>query len=196
MWGNPTYRWDAMRAQGYAWWIQRLERSCELYDYVRLDHFLGFANFFSIPLGHTAKDGWWRVGPGRELFERAHEKLGDLPFVAEDLGVITPTVRTLVESCGFPGMDVVQFCDYDPKPGYEPEKYGAEGARDTARAMLLDMAASSADVFVCLLQDAMLLDDSARMNVPGVASGNWSWQATWKGVEGALELMQEIAGLR
>ena len=217
VWGNPTYRWDAMREQGYAWWIRRLERSCELYDYVRLDHFLGFANFFSIPLGHTAKDGFWRVGPGRELFERAHEKLGDLPFVAEDLGVITPTVRTLVESCGFPGMDVVQFCDYDPKPGYEPkpgriayasthdtqtlvgwcaEKYGAEGARDTARAMLLDMAASSADVFVCLLQDAMLLDDSARMNVPGVASGNWSWQATWEGVEGALELMRKIAELR
>ena len=239
VWGNPTYRWDVMRERGYDWWVARLRRSCELYDYVRLDHFLGFANYFSIPADGKAKDGHWRFGPGRALFERAHEELGDLPFVAEDLGVITPAVRTLLETCGFPGMDVVQFCDYDARKGYEPkpgriayasthdtqtlvgfctdaqakDEQGKDepgtdvvakgepgksepdekGAAATARRMLLDMSGSSADVFICLLQDAMLLGDDARMNVPGVAAGNWSWQTTWDAIEAAEPLLRELA---
>ena len=109
IWGNPTYRWHHLRETGYEWWMRRLERSFELYDYVRLDHFLGFSSYYSIPTGRQAADGRWNFGPGLDLFQKAYDRFGPLPFVAEDLGSITPAVRSLLSKTGFPGMDVIQF---------------------------------------------------------------------------------------
>ncbi|MBO4353187.1 MAG: 4-alpha-glucanotransferase, partial [Eggerthellaceae bacterium] len=133
VWGNPIYDWDALAADGYDWWLRRLERSLDLYDFVRLDHFIGFSRYFSIPAGEKATAGEYRPGPGLEFFEAAHRKFGPLPVIAEDLGSITPSVRALVAACGFPGMDIVQFVDGgDPLSGYQPrpEKIAYTGTHD------------------------------------------------------------------
>jgi 4-alpha-glucanotransferase len=109
-WGNPLYRWDVLAETGYAWWVQRIRRSCMQYDIVRLDHFRGFEAFWSIPGDEeTAVNGQWVKAPGEALFERLEQVLGPLPLIAEDLGVITPEVDALRLSRGMPGMRVLQF---------------------------------------------------------------------------------------
>jgi 4-alpha-glucanotransferase len=109
-WGNPLYRWDVMQAQGYAWWIDRLRWATRHFDYVRLDHFRGFAQFWEIPGGEkTAENGRWVDGPKDELFQHLRQALGGLPFFAEDLGYITPDVHALRERLKIPGMAVLQF---------------------------------------------------------------------------------------
>jgi 4-alpha-glucanotransferase len=109
-WGNPLYRWDAMRADGYAWWIQRLRWATRNCDYVRLDHFRGFDQFWEIPAAEpTAVNGRWVDGPRDDLFQKLREALGGLPFFAEDLGYITPEVHALRERLQIPGMAVLQF---------------------------------------------------------------------------------------
>lgn len=110
LWGNPLYRWEAHAQQGYRWWIERLRAVFALVDIVRLDHFRGFAAYWEVPAGEeTAINGRWVPGPGKALFEAARAALGDLPIIAEDLGVITPDVEELRDECGFPGMKVLQF---------------------------------------------------------------------------------------
>jgi 4-alpha-glucanotransferase len=110
LWGNPTYRWRAVRAEGYRWWTERFRRTFELVDLTRLDHFRGFVSFWAVPAGaKTAKAGRWRRGPGVELFEAVRRELGELPLVAEDLGSITPAVYRLRDRLGLPGMVVLQF---------------------------------------------------------------------------------------
>jgi 4-alpha-glucanotransferase len=110
LWGNPVYRWDVARAEGYRWWIERFRRTIELFDLTRIDHFRGFVSYWAVPAGaRTAKNGRWRRGPGVELFEAVRRELGGLPFVAEDLGNITPAVYRLRDRLGLPGMVVVQF---------------------------------------------------------------------------------------
>lgn len=109
-WGNPLYNWDRMREDGFGWWIERLRASFQLFDIVRLDHFRGFAACWEIPAGETtAQNGGWVETPGRELFSAVRDTLGDLPIIAEDLGVITPDVVELRKEFGFPGMRVLQF---------------------------------------------------------------------------------------
>ena len=109
-WGNPLYRWDVMKAGGYAWWIQRLRWATHNCNYVRLDHFRGFEQFWEIPAADpTAVNGCWVDGPKDDLFDRLREALGGLPFFAEDLGYITPQVHALRERLGIPGMAVLQF---------------------------------------------------------------------------------------
>jgi len=109
-WGNPLYRWDVMKAQGYEWWIQRLRWATRNCDYVRLDHFRGFDQFWEIPAGDlTAVNGRWVDGPRDDLFHKLREALGGLPFFAEDLGHITPEVHALRERLKIPGMAVLQF---------------------------------------------------------------------------------------
>ena len=216
LWGNPTYRWDVMREQGYAWWIARLRRACDLYDVVRLDHFLGFHNYFSVPAGHPCSDGRWLAGPGRDLFSAVHRELGDLPFIAEDLGILTPGVRALGASCGFPGMDVLQFDDYDVRQGVDPhpEKILYTGTHDTATLLgwctasftggdveaahqvadELTAAAlnSDANLVMLPLQDILRLGEESRMNVPGTAEGNWRWQASEGDVAAAEPRFAEL----
>ncbi|MFC4637475.1 4-alpha-glucanotransferase [Deinococcus hohokamensis] len=110
LWGNPLYNWDAMRTQGYRWWIERFQGSLKLYDVIRIDHFRGFAAYWEIPFpAETAVHGRWVPAPGHEMFAAVREALGDLPIIAEDLGVITPDVEQLRDDFGFPGMAVLQF---------------------------------------------------------------------------------------
>jgi len=109
-WGNPLYRWDVMKQRGYKWWIQRLRWATQNCDYIRLDHFRGFDQFWEIPAGDpTAVNGRWVDGPRDDLFIKLREALGGLPFFAEDLGYITPEVHALRERLQIPGMAVLQF---------------------------------------------------------------------------------------
>ncbi len=109
-WGNPLYRWDVMREQGYSWWIERMRWATRNFDYIRLDHFRGFAQFWEIPAAEpNAIHGRWVDGPKDDLFVKLREALGGLPFFAEDLGYITPDVHALRERLQIPGMAVMQF---------------------------------------------------------------------------------------
>ena len=109
-WGNPLYRWGLLQERGFDWWVARIRRSLTLYDVIRLDHFRGFEAFWSIPAAEeTAMNGQWVKAPGQELFQRLKEVFGALPFVAEDLGLITPEVDELREHFGMPGMRILQF---------------------------------------------------------------------------------------
>ena len=109
-WGNPPYRWDVMKERGYDWWIQRLRWATHNCDYIRLDHFRGFDQFWEIPAGDvTAVSGRWVDGPRDDLFLKLREALGGLPFFAEDLGHITPEVHALRDRLQIPGMAVLQF---------------------------------------------------------------------------------------
>jgi 4-alpha-glucanotransferase len=117
LWGNPLYEWPAHRATGYRWWRERFRRTFELVDLCRVDHFRGFVSYWSVPGRHkTAKHGRWRRGPGAELFRAVEWELGDLPVIAEDLGVITPPVYRLRDEFGLPGMVVLQWAFGGP-PG-------------------------------------------------------------------------------
>ncbi len=109
-WGNPLYRWDVLESRGFDWWVDRIRRSRALYDIMRLDHFRGFEAFWAIPSeDETAVNGQWVLAPGAKLFAKIHEQLGELPFIAEDLGLITPEVEALRKQFGLPGMRVLQF---------------------------------------------------------------------------------------
>ncbi len=109
-WGNPLYRWDVMKEQGYDWWIRRLRWATQHCDFIRLDHFRGFDQFWEIPAAEpTAINGRWVDGPRDDLFAKLKEALGGLPFFAEDLGYITPEVHALRERLQIPGMAVLQF---------------------------------------------------------------------------------------
>ncbi len=216
LWGNPTYRWDVLAARGYDWWLARLERAVKTYDYVRLDHFIGFSSYYKITKGKPAREGSFSFGPGLDLFRAAYQKLGPLPFIAEDLGVITPAVRALIAETGIPGMDIVQFNDGDVREGYEPKpdtvtftgthdnqtllgfcqsRFGLEGDEATQMAdrIAASVLGSKNDVAIMPLQDVLGLDDAARMNVPGVAEGNWSWQAAWEDVVAATGRLAQMA---
>ena len=110
LWGNPLYNWAAMKKEGYAWWISRIRSQVRLTDYVRIDHFRGFEAYWAVPYGSkTAETGAWKRGPGKALFNAIKATLGDLPLIAEDLGVITDGVRALRDGVGLPGMKVLQF---------------------------------------------------------------------------------------
>ena len=110
LWGNPLYRWDYHRQTGYDWWMKRLAHCFSLYDVVRIDHFRGFDEYYSIPYGaKSAIGGHWEKGPGMDLFRRMREVLGEKGVIAEDLGYVTDSVRQLVRDTGFPGMKVLEF---------------------------------------------------------------------------------------
>ena len=109
-WGNPLYKWGELRERGFDWWVQRIRRSLALYDMIRLDHFRGFEAYWSIAAeDETAVNGQWVKAPGHELFQRLKDVFGELPFIAEDLGLITPEVDELREHFGMPGMRILQF---------------------------------------------------------------------------------------
>jgi len=126
LWGNPLYRWDYHKKTGYEWWIKRVESCYHLYDVIRIDHFRGFDEYYSIPYGEkTAKNGCWVKGPGIELFDHIKKALGnDMKVIAEDLGFITDSVRQLVEDSGFPDMKVLEFgFDSREDSDYLPHNY-------------------------------------------------------------------------
>ena len=189
-WGNPVYDWDAHAREGYTWWIARLRRAAALADRVRLDHFRGFAAFWAVPRdAPTARDGHRRQGPGRGLFDAAGRALGGLPFIAEDLGIITQDVDALREGIGLPGMRVAQFAfDGNPEnphlPANTPEGSVAyTGTHDNAT----------------LVSWFESLGDDVRSQVDAVARDHGSWGILAAVLASRAEIailpMQDILGL-
>ncbi|MCD6589380.1 MAG: 4-alpha-glucanotransferase [Candidatus Fermentibacteraceae bacterium] len=196
LWGNPVYDWDRCAASGYRWWTHRMAGALELFDAVRIDHFRGFDQYWEVPAGETtAVNGTWNSGPGIDLFRQMEKLLGKLPVVAEDLGIITPSVRALRKQCGFPGMVVLQFALQNSSFSVEnmdPNSVIYTGTHDNDTTAgwisstetgfksvrsVVDIALSSpADLAMLPMQDVLELDSSARMNTPGASSGNWGWR--------------------
>jgi 4-alpha-glucanotransferase len=134
LWGNPIYRWDLLAASGYEWWIDRFRSSLALFDMVRLDHFRGFESYWEVPGGETtAINGRWAKGPGEAFLLALQNTFGELPIVAENLGVITPPVEKLRKQFGLPGMSILQFgFGNDPQgPSFRPHNYSHDLAAYT-----------------------------------------------------------------
>jgi 4-alpha-glucanotransferase len=153
LWGNPLYDWPALRRRRYRWWVARLRRTLELFDVARIDHFRGLVAYWAVPAGaRTAVGGRWKRGPGRALFDVVERELGGLPFVAEDLGVITPPVERLRDELGLPGMVVIQF-GFDPDDPSGPHRlenhlenrvvYTGTHDHDTARGWYESLGAAT-----------------------------------------------------
>lgn len=211
LWGHPHFRWAAHRREDFAWWTRRFEVMLQRFHAVRIDHFIGFHNAWEVPAdAATAANGTWKKAPGKALFQAVTKKLGDLPVVAEDLGAVTPEVHALRDSCGFPGMRVLQWAfgegaRYDQPHNHPPHAVVYPGTHDndtvrgwfaslpkTDRIRVLQYTqgdpqtiawdlvrlayGSPANTCICPLQDLLNLDQSARMNIPGTASGNWEWR--------------------
>jgi 4-alpha-glucanotransferase len=222
LWGHPQYRWDAHRASGFAWWVARFASMMRRFDGVRIDHFLGFLRAWAVPAGaRTARRGTWLAGPGGAIFDAVRKALGDVPIIAEDLGVLTPAAAALRDRMRFPGMRVMQFgfgaggeyhlphryprravaytgthdnnttagwfADLVRRNGHPGSALSAE--RDKAMKyleasnaahvpwqMIRAAMASVADTVIFPVQDLLGLGEEARMNVPGVAAGQWQWR--------------------
>lgn len=153
LWGNPLYDYDAMRRDGYGWWIRRVDGASKLCDILRIDHFRGFESFWAVPFNaETAKVGRWVKGPGMDLVGRLTSWFSDLGFIAEDLGLLTPEVHELLEQSGLPGMKVLEFA-FDPTEpsNYLPHKYTQNcvcyvGTHDNAPVMAWRDEADKAEV--------------------------------------------------
>ncbi len=127
LWGNPIYNWERMKSEGFSWWCRRVGEAFRLYDILRIDHFRGFAGYYSVPYGNTtARDGTWNSAPGIELFRKIRDKYPDAKIIAEDLGYITEDVRELLFDTGFPGMKMIQFAFYDDDHEFLPRMYDTD----------------------------------------------------------------------
>ena len=196
LWGNPLYRWETHRATGYQWWITRLWYCFELYDVVRIDHFRGFDEYFSIPYGsETAVDGHWEKGPGIELFRAVEQALGKREIIAEDLGFLTPSVHQLLKNTGYPGMKVLEFA-FDSRDGggrtYQPHNYPTNcvayvGTHDNDTALGWISTANPEDV--ALAREYLHLDSIEGENW-GMMRAIWSSTADY-----AIVQMQDLLGL-
>lgn len=124
-WGNPLYRWDVMEKNDFSWWRERMKTNASLYDVIRIDHFIGIVNYWSIEAAcQTAIEGEWKKGPGEKLMKAIAESIGDANIIAEDLGVLTQPVRDLIQKLGYPGMKIIEFgLDCDPENDYLPHNY-------------------------------------------------------------------------
>ena len=110
LWGNPLYDWDKIEETGFAWWKDRMRASARLYDVVRIDHFIGVVQYYSIPYGaEDGKTGEWKQGPGKKLTDAINEAAGDAKIIAEDLGIFCPAVKELLRETGYPGMKIIEF---------------------------------------------------------------------------------------
>jgi 4-alpha-glucanotransferase len=126
LWGMPTFRWNTLKKTGYRWWIERIRTNIELFDILRLDHFRAFADYWEVPASHkNARKGKWKTGPGSDFFTELKKALGNLPFIAEDLGDINDAVYKLRDDFQLPGMKVLQFAfgDSIPTSDYIPHNY-------------------------------------------------------------------------
>jgi 4-alpha-glucanotransferase len=125
LWGNPVYDWDYCKETEFDWWQKRFSSAFKLYDILRIDHFIGFENYWAVPFGEkTAENGSWNKAKGRELFEKLIQNIADLPIIAEDLGLLTEDVKKLRDDFGFPGMKVLQFAFYDgPEADFLPHNF-------------------------------------------------------------------------
>ena len=213
LWGNPLYDWAAQKADGFGWWIRRVEGASHLFDAIRIDHFRAFESYWSVPAGaQTAKEGRWEKGPGMDLLRVLTGWFPHITYIAEDLGLLTPEVHQLRQAAGLPGMKVLEFAFDHPGNSYLPHHYtssncvcytgthdndtalgwydhapesersfaerylAASGREGVRRALLRWGMASTAELFVAQMQDYLALGSEGRINVPGVAEGNWRWR--------------------
>ncbi len=225
LWGNPQYRWDVLESTNFAWWTARFGCALQQFDLLRMDHFRGFESYWEIPAdAATAESGRWREGPKEKPFEAARIALGELPIIAEDLGMITREVHELRDRLGFPGMRVLQFGfetkddDFHRPNRYPEHSVAYTGTHDNETVMgwylhrqtmgpknqLLDefvqgtvdvhlqlvqaVLNSASETAIVPLQDVLGLDNSARMNLPGKAKGNWQWRTQSSVLTDALAL--------
>ncbi|MDD2856016.1 MAG: 4-alpha-glucanotransferase, partial [Desulfuromonadaceae bacterium] len=215
LWGNPLYNWEIMSSQNFVWWVERFRAMLELYDIIRVDHFRGFEASWNVAATEkTAINGSWVKAPGALLFDTLLEALGEIPVIAEDLGMITPEVIALRDRYCFPGMKIEQFAfDSDALNPYLPHnhekrsivysgthdndttvgwynslnesqrvrvgEYLGTGEEGIVDGILRTVLMSVADTAIIPLQDLIGLGSEARMNVPGMAFGNWSWRFRW-----------------
>ena len=194
LWGNPLFRWDVMKKDGYAWWTKRISAMADLYDVIRIDQFRGFDSYYAIPAeDDTAKNGEWKEGPGMDLFKVLEKKLGKLPIIVEDLGFLTPSVIKLLKDSGFPGMKVVQFAfDSREDSDYLPHNYPKNcvvytGTHDNDTVMgWMKTAPKSAVKFA-----------KEYLNLTKEEGYNWGMmRAAWSSVaDMAIVPMQDILGL-
>ena len=178
LWGNPLYDWDAMKADGYTWWIRRIAGASRLYDILRIDHFRGLESYWAVPYGETtAKVGRWVKGPGMDLMNVLTEKFPNIQFIAEDLGYLTPEVRQLLEDSGLPGMKVLQFAfDSREAANYLPHTYPRHcvcyaGTHDNSTLMGWKDEAAPADI--AMAREYLGLHDEEGLNW-GVLRGGQS----------------------
>ena len=214
LWGNPVYNWKKLEEIDFKWWIQRFKRTLEYLDVVRIDHFRGFEAYWAVPQGETtAENGEWLKAPGEKFFQYLKNELGELPIVAEDLGVITPEVEALRDKFNLPGMKLLHFAfdsdrtntflpynytnnncvvytgthDNNTTVGWFAERSFEENIRITdylggicsqgIHWSLIRLAMGSvANQAIFPLQDLLGLTETARMNTPGLADGNWRWR--------------------
>jgi 4-alpha-glucanotransferase len=222
-WGNPLYRWEAHKAEGFAWWFTRIRATTDRVDVVRLDHFRGFEAYWEVPASsEDASVGRWVLGPGSDFLAALRDHLGSLPLIAEDLGVITPEVEKLRDDFGLPGMKILQFAfaatgeddkflphnhipncvvytgthDNDTTVGWYYMTPGSTGQtagqvieeREFVRryvgpteepihwAINRLALGSVGHTAIIPLQDILGLGSTARMNIPGHATGHWGWR--------------------
>ncbi len=212
LWGNPLYDWAAQKADGFGWWIRRVEGAARRFDAIRIDHFRGLESYWAVPAeAKSAKTGTWETGPGMDLLGVLTSWFPQITYIAEDLGILTPAVHELRETAKLPGMKVLEFAFSGPDNAYLPHHYaphcvcytgthdndtavgwfthagpeeqafarrylGAQGAQEVCRALLRAGQSSVAELFVAQMQDYLGLGSEARINVPGVGTGNWRWR--------------------
>lgn len=124
LWGNPVYNWNYLKKTHFAWWIERVKQAMQLFDIIRIDHFRGFSAYWSVPFkDKTAENGTWKKAMGKELFQAIRQQLGNIPVIAEDLGVITDDVITLRDTFLFPGMKILQYAFFEGDTGNLPHNY-------------------------------------------------------------------------
>ncbi|MFO7638431.1 MAG: 4-alpha-glucanotransferase [bacterium] len=224
LWGNPVYDWRVLVRDGFDWWFNRCARALRLFDVVRLDHFRGLVAYWQVPAGErTAERGRWVRAPGAKLLAALNVEFPDLPFIAEDLGHITPAVERARCRAGLPGMKVAVFGfgrhrsphrpdlvpadavlyssthDTNTLRGWLEEEAGPEERRRAnepdAGTLLEACLASPAGLVIFPAQDLLGLDARARMNTPGTTSGNWRWRLPAGGLTDALaaELRRSLA---
>lgn len=157
LWGNPLYDWDTMKADGYGWWIRRVDGAAKLYDVLRIDHFRGLESYWAVPYGDTnAKNGHWVKGPGMDLISVLKNWFPDVSFLAEDLGFLTPEVQQLLQDSEFPGMKVLEFAfDFREPSDYLPHTYPSHcvcyvGTHDNEPVMAWKDAAAPEDIAMAI----------------------------------------------
>ena len=172
LWGNPLYRWDEMEKDGFQWWIKRLKANLTLVDVLRIDHFRGLESYYAIPYGdETARNGRWRQGPGMAFVGAVNKALGNANIIAEDLGYLTPAVKRLLKSSGYPGMKVLEFAfDSREESDYMPHNYQNHcvvytGTHDNDTVRGWFSTAGPEDVALAL----------EYMGLPDDTDGNWGF---------------------
>lgn len=204
-WGSALYNWEALKKTDYEWWKRRLKQCAERYDILRLDHFRAFSEYYAIPYGKKATEGNWQNGPGVDFFIEFNKYLKsiglELEIIAEDLGLLDAGVLNLIKQTGYSGMDIWQFSAEEMSnadPEYSKSRVYYSGTHDNQTLLgwvvsnnpdtkiedameyacdtIIKIFNSPAKYAIIQLQDMFLLGDEARMNVPGIAEGNWKWK--------------------